>query len=523
MLQIESNRYGTAHADRYASVEAGLDTPMRRIGNALPGLCTWGILVACVLGVAVFPAQWLKVVLCFLGYLVLQMTWQIVFMLVGEWRIAKWKARDWTKGEKRRNPATGIAPADVRHVVLIPNYKEPYEVLAETLEALAVQHRAWERIIPVLAMEAREAGAEAKAERLVRAFSGRFLHVGIALHPAGIPGELAGKSSNQAWAGRRAREIVDDLGLDPDLVTISSCDSDSIFHPSYFAAISKLFASDTRRHHRFWQAPLHYYNNIRTVPWLLRLDLVFKHTDQLAGLAMPGFSPLPISTYTASLRLIEKSGWWDAGIVPEDWHMYLRAYFAMRGEVSTVGVYLPTWGDIVDGATTVAALKARYTQIVRHNWGAEDAGYVLVKMLRGGAPWFRTSLLFGHVLYDHVLRGIIWAVLTSGTIIGWQVAWTHDVMLLWNWWQYSPWLRLLYAASTVVFLAMLVAEMFRRAPAGASKTTLVVETLGAWLLIPLVGAFSGLAPALHAQTMLMLGMSLQYKVAPKRIAASATA
>ncbi len=119
----------------------------------------------------------------------------------------------------------------MRHIVIVPNYKEPDEILRRTLDALASQHRASERIIPVLGMEEREPDARAKGEALAAEYAGKFRHVLVSVHPGGIPGEEPGKSSNEAWAARQARKMVDELGLDPDLVTITSCDADSVITP----------------------------------------------------------------------------------------------------------------------------------------------------------------------------------------------------------------------------------------------------------------------------------------------------
>lgn len=56
-------------------------------------------------------------------------------------------------------------------------------------------------------MEQKEATALEKAEHLVSTFERSFLHVRPTFHPAGIKGEIAGKSSNVAFAANRIVEI----------------------------------------------------------------------------------------------------------------------------------------------------------------------------------------------------------------------------------------------------------------------------------------------------------------------------
>jgi hypothetical protein len=51
-------------------------------------------------------------------------------------------------------------------------------------------------------MEAGEAGAEAKANILIKEFARHFRAVEFTMHPRHIPGEAQGKSSNLCWAAR---------------------------------------------------------------------------------------------------------------------------------------------------------------------------------------------------------------------------------------------------------------------------------------------------------------------------------
>ena len=92
---------------------------------------------------------------------------------------------------------------------------------------------------------------------------------------------------------------------------------------------------------------------------------------------MPWFDSLPISTYTLSLELCERCGWWDPAVIPEDWHAYLNCLFETGDEIARTpdlpadaSATPPTaraWRD---------AMKNRFEQLKRHSWGAEDVGYI---------------------------------------------------------------------------------------------------------------------------------------------------
>jgi hypothetical protein len=56
-------------------------------------------------------------------------------------------------------------------------------------------------------MEQKEAGVAEKAAKLASAFEPSFRHIHATFHPANLPGEIAGKSSNVAFAARHIMEV----------------------------------------------------------------------------------------------------------------------------------------------------------------------------------------------------------------------------------------------------------------------------------------------------------------------------
>ncbi len=66
-------------------------------------------------------------------------------------------------------------------------------------------------------MEQREHNAETKAARFANEFAKKFRSIDFTVHPADIPGELAGKGSNMAWAARKLSEKYN-LGQRKDVI-----------------------------------------------------------------------------------------------------------------------------------------------------------------------------------------------------------------------------------------------------------------------------------------------------------------
>jgi len=100
--------------------------------------------------------------------------------------------------------------------------------------------------------------------------------------------------------------------------------------------------------------------------------------------ANPIWMLFPFSTYAISLKLVLQAEYWDPTVVPEDWHMFLRCSFASgtANEPPVRVVALPTivGNDCAIGDTAWEALTASYQQFVRWFWGAEDLGYIVVKL-----------------------------------------------------------------------------------------------------------------------------------------------
>ena len=496
----------------------------RNFGHMLPGMISWAVITFAVVGTFFFPRAWLIVATVFMSYMLIRMVITFGYAMLGERKRQVAQDVDWTIAEDEIGPF-GFAPSDARHVIIVPNYKEPVEILRRTLDALSIQHRAAERVIPVLGMEDREPDARAKGEALAAEYADKFLNIIVTVHPAGLPGDEPGKSSNEAWAAKQAHKVLVEMGIDLAVTTITSCDADSVLHPKYFSAVASMFAADDRRHLRFWQAPLFYYNNIWQVPAPIRFTTWLSHTMQMAELSMPFYEPLPISTYTLSLQLAERCGWWDPSVIPEDWHSFLNCMFESGEEISTAPVFLPTMADATDGDGWLGAMSNRFHQVKRHAWGAEDVGYITGQLsLRPGALRRSTAFRLGQVLHDHVLRVVTWFVLASIYIISARYTNMHWYSLGWHSGiaQNLAVLRVMLGIGGLTLVSTIVFELWRCPPPdGVSRVKTAIEIGAMWITMMFLGFYLGTLPALEAQTRLLFGVPLGYKVTPKKFAPAA--
>lgn len=96
---------------------------------------------------------------------------------------------------------------EVVHAIILPNYGEDLHTLRTTLNVLASHPRASTQYEVYLAMEQKESDAHDKAAKLLSFFEGSFLDIQSTFHPCNLPGEIAGKSSNVAFAARHIVQV----------------------------------------------------------------------------------------------------------------------------------------------------------------------------------------------------------------------------------------------------------------------------------------------------------------------------
>jgi len=437
--------------------------------------------------------------------------------LLGLRAIKRWEAIDWQAEYGRRAAADSLPLDAVHHVVIIPNYREDFTTLRRTLDRLSRQRGAAASISIVLAMEVGEDGAVSKGEALRAEYADCFEHFLVATHPKGLPGEMQCKSANQAWAGRWARRaMVDELGYNIDHLVITTMDSDTLWHPDHFAALRVLFATDPRRYATFWQAPIRYHGNVWGINPLMRILHAYSSAWELAYLAAPWWQALPMSSYSMSLRLLDSLGYWDADVIADEWHMYIKAYFQRDGDIWLQPIFLPFYASATTGDSVIQAIKERYLQTLRHAWGAKEIGYTIAQMSENPQNSFRGgfNLLF-RVAHDNLLAGFGWIVMMLGAQFPLLL---HPDSMRDN--LMTPPFLLLQISATVVSILTIIfwALDLRIRPARPAPWT-KRERLLELASLPLVAVMTFLCvamPVLHSQTRLMLGIPLQFRVAAKR-------
>lgn len=476
-----------------------------RLLDALPGAIAWltaGTTIALAWSA---PRLALSAAAALAVYCALRFGLALLALRRGLRLIRQWEHTDWASPD----------PAPAQHVILLPNAHEPEALLQRTLEALAAHPEAAHMTV-VLAMEGAEPGAEAKGDRLRAAFAGRFARVLVTLHPADLPGEIACKSANLAWVARHLPPLLAGMpGYAPDRVLITVMDADTLWHPAYFTCLGTLFARSPQRHRTIWQAPIRYHAKVwQTHPFVRALH-AYACAWELAYLAAPWWQALPMSSYSLSLALLETAGGWDADAIADEWHLAIKAFFALEGQLQVQPVYLPFLAQAAGTGSLWEALRERYRQTLRHAWGAREIGYTLQRLGSHPRVPIRRGLgLLLRVAHDHLLAGAGALALVSGTQLPLLLHPAQRGALLQH-----PALWIAQAAFGVLaVLTLLVWHSDRRLrparPPSLPSRDRVLEVLS----LPLLGLLATLTvtlPVLHAQMRLLRGKSLRFRVTPK--------
>ena len=177
------------------------------------------------------------------------------------------------------------------HFVVLPNYAEDEEMLAQTICNISFNTLAKEHMVCVLAMEQRE-GPEAmkKANRLIEKHQHLFLEMFATFHPENLPNEVKGKSSNTQWAFLCVQKwyeakIEEETQHDTSKVFLTVADADSIHHRGYFTAVTIKGLGDENRSWTVWQPPILNVRNVESVPALIRTSSYGSTLFEVAGLA----------------------------------------------------------------------------------------------------------------------------------------------------------------------------------------------------------------------------------------------
>lgn len=402
---------------------------------------------------------------------------------------------------------------DIHHFILIPNYKEHLKKLEETITAMTASDYPYKKLYLVLAFEEREIDAEEKAKAIRRKYGAYFADIMESYHVLGDH-EVAGKASNQAWAGRLVDEYVKRAKISPDDVVITVCDADSIMPKNFFAYLTHEYLKDADRRFHFYWAPVLLYNNFWQLPLFVRMQATLSSILRIAFLSQKD-NLIHISTYSMSLWLLKEIDFWDVDIIPEDWHVYFQAFFTFGEKVKTIPLYTIVNGDAVYSGGLFKTLINRYEQEKRWAWGVSDIAYAFKKYFV--TPHIRRWPKIKKIIFlieTHLLWPTTFFVLTifalipplinpvfKRTVLGFLLPRLSSGILT-------------FTTIFLIFYVYLDVKLRKRLGSHTRIRNLPLLFIQ-WYFLPLVSFILSAVPALESHTRIIMGKKLAYKVTEK--------
>ena len=415
---------------------------------------------------------------------------------------------DWLALVKKQN-----GWEDIHHVIIIPEYKEPITLLRETLTNLLKQDFPHSQLSVVLATEERDHHSYEIANTLKKEFGGQFELFTITTHPA-LFGEIAGKSSNMAWAGREVAHIFSEKGIDLSRVTVTSCDADVLLHPKYFSYLTNLYLSDPDRLYRFYQPAIMFYSNIWRIPLPGR---VLNTISSMFNLSLLKQSKrlVNFSTYSTCLQTVKEVGFWGVDVIPEDYHLFFKTYFTFGEKVQTKPIFLPVLADAAESTSFWRTMINQYEQYKRWAWGVSDVPFVLKNYFtKTDIPFWDKTIRVLYLLEQHILWPTNWFILTLGSTIPPLLNPSFARTVLGH--NLSQISSGILTVSIIFLVAIIILDMYTKPPRPASFRAWHIPILYLqWLTLPVISFFLGALPGLDAHTRLMLGSRLEYRVTEK--------
>jgi len=489
---------------------SGKNRTIFRLLEIFPGLAAWATLIGMVLGSWFWPFGAAIFIILFDLYWLVK-TVYLSLHLRGNWKRIKHNMKiDWSERVDK------LKWDHVWQIVILPFYKEPYEVIKLTLEAIAKSDFPKDRMILILAREGR-AGEEAAliSKKLLLEFKNAFPHFFETVHPADIPGELTGKGANDSFAGLKAREYVDDLKIPYENILISSFDVDTQIPKQYFLVLTYHFLTVENPHRSSYQPVPIYTNNIWSAPAFSRVVANSGTFWQMMQQERPE-RLATFSSHSMSFKALVEMGFWQKNIVSEDSRIFWNGYLFYESNYKSEPMSYPVYMDANIGGTFWETVKNVYKQQRRWAWGTENFPYTVFGFLKIKGIPLRKKIYFTTIMFEG-----LWSWPTNAILmffLGWlPLALGGDsfnsTVLAYNLPRATR-LIMTFAMVGIVTSIIISTSFLPSRPEEFPKRRYLYMFLQ-WLLMPITLILFGSIPALDAQTRLMFGKYMGFWVTPK--------
>ncbi len=488
---------------------------MKRFLEILPGLLSWLTIFLMIFLSAKAPNFVAIFIILFDIYWVFRIIYLYLHLRITFSEMNKNMKINWLEKLKESN----YNWQNLYHLVILPMYKEPYEVVRESFNSLLKINYPKNKLIIVLAEEER-AGDYAKnvASKIEKEFGNKFFKFLITYHPANLEGEIPGKGSNETWAAREVKKtVIDPLEIPYENILTSVFDIDTQVYPEYFGRLTYLFLTTPNNLNTIYQPIPLFLNNVYESPALARVISFSSSFWQMMQQSRLG-KLTSFSSQSIPFKALVDVDFWQVDNVSEDSRIFWQCYLHYDGNFKVEPLIYPVSMDVTTEPSFWGTMKNLYLQQRRWAWGADDIAYLLYGFTKN------KKIPLGKKIYWslHVIEGF-WSWATNSLII-FSLGWLplrlggkdfNYTLLSYNLPKITG---IILQGSTigVIISAILAVLLLPPKPNDFKKWHYLLYLLE-WILLPITLIVFGSIPALDAQTRLMLGgrFRLGFWVTPK--------
>ena len=506
---------------RASDLENPKERRIYRFFEMLPGLLSWGTLLGVILFSWLAPVWAAIFVITFVIYWLLRTIYFSFHLWSGYRKMRINEKTDWIKKLQELPPSEYTFPCkdwkDLYHLIVIPTFKEPLDLLRATLGSLGKAEYPKERMLVVLAIEERE-GEEAvkKAEILRQEFKDKFFRFLVTKHPDNLEGEIAGKGANEAWATKAVQQqLIDPLNIPYSSIIISSFDADTVAPSQYFACLTHYFLTTSNPTQTSFQPIPLFLNNIWQAPPLSRVfsfSATFWHT-------MNQERPeklITFSSHSMSFKALVDVGHRQPNVVSDDSRIFWQCFLHYDGKYKVEPIYYPLSMDANAAPTLWQTLVNMYKQQRRWAYGVGEIPYFLFGFMKNKKIPFSKKLVFtAELLEGH------WSWATSSILIfilGWMPlviggeAFSQS-LLSYNLPRLTSRILTIAMVGLLSYIIVSLNLLPPRKPEYGKRG--IVLFIAQWFALPFMMIFFTALPALEAQTRWMLGKYMGFWTTPK--------
>lgn len=487
-----------------------------RFLEIIPGALTWTALTSPI---------WLSFTLPFaVAYLILlaDVYWLVsalkiaVLIITGYKKMEHAKKQDWLK-KLEDFPDQW---KEYYHLIALPTYKEPLEILLPAFDAVAKSNYPKDKIFLAVGFEEREFNQDPQkietAIKYLEKFGKEIGGVLVTIHPANLPGEIPGPATNRNYIIRNAEKELLKKGIKPEQVIVTTLDADFVIHHQFLAgALHKYLSTPEQiRDKRSYTGVFLYYNNYWQAPTPMRLIAAGTSFWQLAEMAGSD-KYMNFASMSINMRSLLDIGLWVPNKVNDDSGFYWKAYYHFQGDYKVIPHYLPIHGDTVLDVSLFKTFQNQYQQQKRWAYGVEHIPFIVRNYFTNKDInfWDKTDKLI-FVLWGYLRWGMLALFVTfAGLIIPFINHNYGESVVAYNLPVISSWVL------TLAFFGML-ATIFvheKTVPKRPASWNILqrVWSYIQWALVPIVIVVISTVPAIDAQTSLMLGRYMEFKTTNK--------